>query len=41
LVPVDQDPGWETYEPGITQFGVDVFVGRVLLNGNFLAFLDF
>jgi len=41
VIPVDQDPGWETYEPDITQFGVDVFVGRVLLNGNFLAFLGF
>lgn len=41
VVPVDQDPGWQTYEPGITQFGVDVFVRNVLLNGNYLAFLGF
>ena len=41
VIPVDQDPGWETFEPGITQFGVDVFVRNVLLNGNYLAFLGF
>ena len=41
VVPVDQDPGWETFEPEITKFGVDVFVRNVLLNGNYLAFLGF
>jgi len=41
VVPVDQDPGWETFEPDITTFGVDVFVRNVLLNGNYLAFLGF
>ena len=41
VIPVDQDPGWATFEPGITDFGVDVFVRQVLLGGNFLAFLGF
>src|SRR5260370_6282250 len=41
VIPVDQDPGWETFEPGITTFGVDVFVRNVLLNGNYLAFIGF
>jgi hypothetical protein len=41
VIPVDQDPGWQTFEPGITQFGVDVFVRNALLNGNFLAFQGF
>ena len=41
VIPVDQDPGWATFEPGITNYGVDVFVRNVLLGGNFLAFLGF
>lgn len=41
VIPVDEDPGWATFEPGITTFGVDVFVRQVLLGGNFLAFLGF
>ena len=41
VIPVDQDPGWATFEPGITTYGVDVFVRNVLLGGNFLAFLGF
>src|ERR1700704_2789483 len=41
VIPVDQDPGWETFEPGITTFGVDVFIRNVLLNGNYIAFLGF
>ena len=40
-IPVDEDPGWATFEPGITNFGVDVFVRQVLLGGNFLAFLGY
>jgi hypothetical protein len=40
-IPVDEDPGWATFEPGITAYGVDVFVRQVLLGGNFLAFLGF
>jgi hypothetical protein len=41
IIPVDDDPGWATFEPGITNFGVDVFVRQVLLGGIFPAFLGF
>lgn len=41
VVPVDEDPGWATFEPGITNFGVDVFVRQILLGGIFPAFLGF
>lgn len=41
IIPVDQDPGWATFEPDITNFGVDVYVRNVLLGGNFLAFSGF
>jgi hypothetical protein len=41
IIPVDEDPGWATFEPGITNFGVDVFVRQVLLGGIFPAFLGF
>jgi len=41
VIPVDDDPGWATFEPDITTFGVDVYVRNVLLGGNFLAFLGF
>jgi hypothetical protein len=41
IIPVDDDPGWKTFEPGITNFGVDVFVRQVLLGGIYLAFLGF
>ncbi len=41
VIPVDDDPGWATFEPGITTYGVDVFVRQVLPGGNYLAFLGF
>ena len=41
VIPVDDDPGWATFEPAITSFGVDVFVKQILLGGNFLAFVGF
>lgn len=41
VIPVDEDPGWASFEPGITNFGVDVFVRQLLLGGNFLAFQGF
>jgi hypothetical protein len=41
VVPVDEDPGWETFEPDITNFGLDVFVGQVFLNGSSLGFGGF
>jgi len=41
VIPVDDDPGWATFEPDITNFGVDVFVRQILLGGNYLAFVGF
>ena len=41
VIPVDNDPGWETFEPDITNFGLDVFVGQVFLNGSSLGFGGF
>ena len=41
VIPVDEDPGWSTFEPGITDFGMNVFVAQVLLGGNPLAFGGF
>ncbi len=38
VIPVDQDPGWATFEPGITQYGLGVYVKQVFSNGNDLAF---
>ena len=37
VVPVDQDPGWETFDPDITNYALDVFIGQVFLNGNGIA----
>jgi hypothetical protein len=41
IIPVDEDSGWATFEPGITNFGVDVFVRQILLGGIYPAFLGF
>ena len=41
VIPVDEDPGWQTFEPDITDYGMDVFVKQVLLGGNPLAFGGF
>lgn len=41
VIPTDEDPGWATFEPDITPYGVDVYVRNVLLGGNFLAFEGF
>ena len=41
VIPVDEDPGWATFEPAITPYGVDVYVRNVLLGGNFLAFVGY
>ena len=38
VVPVDQDPGWATFEPGISDYGLNVFAKQVLLGGNELVF---
>ena len=38
VIPVDQDPGWATFEPGITEYGINVMIRQVLLAGNPLLF---
>ncbi len=38
VIPVDQDPGWATFEPEITQYGLDVYIRQVFALGNSLAF---
>jgi hypothetical protein len=38
VVPVDDVPGWATFEPGITMYGLDVYIRQVFSLGNNLAF---
>lgn len=38
VIPVDQDPGWATFEPEITVYGLDTYVRQVFTLGNDLAF---
>lgn len=38
VIPVDQDPGWATFEPDITHYGLDTYVRQVFSLGNDLAF---
>lgn len=38
VIPVDQDPGWATFEPGISDYGLGVFAAQVMLGGNQRAF---
>ncbi len=38
VIPVDDDPGYATFEPGITQYAMNVIVQQVLLGGNPLLF---
>lgn len=37
-IPVDQDPGWATFDPGISEYGFSHFVYRVFLANNNIAF---
>jgi hypothetical protein len=37
VIPVDEDPGWATFEPEITQYGLTVMAGQVFLGGSTLA----
>lgn len=37
-IPVDPDPGWATFDPGISQYGLSVFVFQVFLANNNIAF---
>jgi hypothetical protein len=38
VIPVDDDPGWATFEPGITTYALDTYVRQVFALGNDLAF---
>jgi hypothetical protein len=38
VIPVDQDPGWATFEPDITRYALDTYVRQVFALGNDLAF---
>jgi hypothetical protein len=38
VIPVDQDPGWATFEPDITQYTTDVYLREVFALGNDLVF---
>jgi hypothetical protein len=38
VIPVDQDPGWATFEPDITVYGMDVYIRQVFNLGRDLAF---
>src|SRR5579859_1397600 len=41
VIPVDDDPGWATFEPDITVFGLDTYIRQVFNLGNDLAFNGF
>jgi hypothetical protein len=38
VLPVDEDPGWATFEPDITTYGLDTYIRQVFCIGNDLAF---
>ena len=38
VIPVDQDPGWATFDPEITRYGLDVYIRQVFSLGKDLAF---
>ena len=37
-VPVDQDPGWATFDPAISIYGMNTFVFQIFLANNTIAF---
>ena len=41
VIPVDDDPGWATFEPDITVFALDTYIRQVFNLGNDLAFNGF
>ena len=41
VIPVDDDPGWATFEPDITVFALDIYIRQVFNLGNDLAFNGF
>jgi hypothetical protein len=38
VIPIDGDPGWRNFEPGITDYAMNVIVKQVLLGGNDLLY---
>jgi hypothetical protein len=38
VIPVDDVPGWATFEPGITTYALDVYIRQIYNLGNDLAF---
>jgi len=38
VIPVDQDPGWQTFDPGITDYALNTFLLQVYSGGNQVAF---
>jgi hypothetical protein len=38
IIPVDQDPGWKTFDPGITNYTLRTYLLQVYSNGNQVAF---
>jgi len=38
VIPIDDDPGWATFEPGISDYALNTFIPQVLLGGNSLVF---
>jgi hypothetical protein len=34
IIPIDSDPGWASWDPGISQYAFNSFVPQVLLGGN-------
>ncbi len=38
VIPVDEDPGWATFDPGISAYGLNTFVYQIFLANNNIAF---
>ncbi|MBM3740040.1 MAG: hypothetical protein FJW39_30150 [Acidobacteria bacterium] len=38
VIPVDEDPGYATFDPGITEYALDGFVQHFILAGNTVAY---
>lgn len=38
VIPVDEDPGWATFEPDINDYALNVFIKQAFLSGNQQAF---
>lgn len=38
VIPVDEDPGWATFDPGITDYCLNTYIRQCFMNGSKLAF---